>query len=148
MSIILQQVLRHKKQLNLLHWWILNVSNFTNGTRNRQSFQHPYRHGDDARLTVSLYITLSKYMPLRSKYYVQWLEEEFLPSHSSPIGPNMPAYQSFEDPNVFPISVASVSSGPWALLRVMLPCITYMMQCITYTMGCLDLGHFAPYMVA
>ena len=58
---------------------ILNVSNFTNGTRNRKPFQHPYRHGDDARLTVSLYNTLSKYMPLCTKYYIQWLEEEFLP---------------------------------------------------------------------
>ena len=28
---------------------ILNVSNFTNGTRNRKPFQHPYRHSDDAR---------------------------------------------------------------------------------------------------
>ena len=58
---------------------ILNVSNFTNGNRNRKPFQHPYRHGDDARLTVSLYNTLSKYMPLCTKYYIQWLEEEFLP---------------------------------------------------------------------
>ena len=37
---------------------ILNVSNFTNGTRNRKPFQHPYRHSDDARLTVSLYTIL------------------------------------------------------------------------------------------
>ena len=41
---------------------ILNVSNFTNGTRNHKPFQHPYRHGDDVRLTVSLYNTLSKYI--------------------------------------------------------------------------------------
>ena len=39
---------------------ILNVSNFTNGTWSRKPFQHPYRHGDDARLTVSLHNTLSK----------------------------------------------------------------------------------------
>ena len=40
----------------------LNVSNFTNGTQNHKPFQHPYHHGDDARLTVSLYNTLSKYI--------------------------------------------------------------------------------------
>lgn len=32
---------------------LLNVSNFTNGTRKRKSFQHPYRHVDDFRLAVS-----------------------------------------------------------------------------------------------
>lgn len=31
---------------------ILNVSNFTNGTRYRKPFQHPYRHGNDSRLKV------------------------------------------------------------------------------------------------
>lgn len=29
---------------------LLNVSNFTNGTRKRKNFQHPYRHSDDFRL--------------------------------------------------------------------------------------------------
>ena len=34
----------------------LNVSNFTNGTRQRKPFKHPYHHGDDHRLKVwSLY---------------------------------------------------------------------------------------------
>ena len=37
---------------------LLNVSNFTNGTRYRKPFQHLYRHGDDARLTVSLLLEL------------------------------------------------------------------------------------------
>lgn len=31
----------------------LNVSNFTNGTKNRKPFQHPYRHSDDHRLKVN-----------------------------------------------------------------------------------------------
>ena len=31
---------------------ILNVSNFTNGTYHRKPFKHPYRSGDDVRLTV------------------------------------------------------------------------------------------------
>ena len=34
---------------------ILNVSNFTNGTRNRKPFQHPYRHASDPRLKVCTY---------------------------------------------------------------------------------------------
>jgi len=36
---------------------LLNVSNFTNGTRYRKPFHHPYRNGDDVRLKVSLYAT-------------------------------------------------------------------------------------------
>lgn len=35
---------------------ILNVSNFTNGTRHRKPFQHPYRHASDPRLKVCTYI--------------------------------------------------------------------------------------------
>ena len=31
----------------------LNVSNFSNGKRNRKPFQDPYRSGNDIRLTVS-----------------------------------------------------------------------------------------------
>lgn len=31
---------------------LLNVSNFTGGTRQRKPFQHPYRHGKDFRLDV------------------------------------------------------------------------------------------------
>lgn len=38
---------------------LLNVSNFTNGTRKLKNFQHPFRHADDFRLS--------------------WLEETFLP---------------------------------------------------------------------
>ena len=34
---------------------LLNVSNFTNGTRNRKPFQYPFRHGEDHRLKVSIY---------------------------------------------------------------------------------------------
>ena len=37
---------------------ILNVSNFTNGTRYRKPFQHPYRHGSDARLKVCIIHTI------------------------------------------------------------------------------------------
>ena len=33
---------------------LLNVRNFTNGTRTRKNFQHPYRHADDFRLAVSI----------------------------------------------------------------------------------------------
>lgn len=33
---------------------LLNVRNFTNGTRKRKNFQHPYRHADDYRLDVSV----------------------------------------------------------------------------------------------
>lgn len=33
---------------------LLNVSNFTNGTRKRKPFRHPYRHADDFRLAVSV----------------------------------------------------------------------------------------------
>ena len=33
---------------------MLNVSNFTNGTRYRKRFLQPYRSGDDFQLTVSL----------------------------------------------------------------------------------------------
>lgn len=36
---------------------LLNVSNFTNGTRYRKPFHHPYRNSDDVRLKVSLYAT-------------------------------------------------------------------------------------------
>ena len=32
---------------------LLNVSNFTNGTRYNKEFQHPYRHKEDKRLNVS-----------------------------------------------------------------------------------------------
>lgn len=32
---------------------LLNVTNFTNGTRKRKPFQHPYRSAADTRLTVS-----------------------------------------------------------------------------------------------
>ena len=32
---------------------LLNVSNFTNGTRYRNPDLHPYRHGQDERLKVS-----------------------------------------------------------------------------------------------
>lgn len=32
---------------------ILNVTNFTNGTRKRKPFQHPFRHSEDKRLKVS-----------------------------------------------------------------------------------------------
>jgi hypothetical protein len=32
---------------------MLNVSNFTNGTRKRKRFLHPYRHEHDFRLAVS-----------------------------------------------------------------------------------------------
>lgn len=32
---------------------LLNVSNFTNGTRKLKNFQHPFRHADDFRLSVS-----------------------------------------------------------------------------------------------
>ena len=31
---------------------ILNVTNFTNGTRYKKPFQHPYRHKEDIRLKV------------------------------------------------------------------------------------------------
>ena len=31
---------------------LLNVRNFTSGTRKRKPFQHPYRHADDFRLHV------------------------------------------------------------------------------------------------
>ena len=37
---------------------ILNVSNFTNGTRYRKPFQHPYRHGSDPRLKVCIIHTI------------------------------------------------------------------------------------------
>ena len=33
---------------------ILNVSNFTNGTKKRKRFQHPYQRADDFRLAVSV----------------------------------------------------------------------------------------------
>ena len=33
---------------------MLNVTNFTNGTRYRKPFQHPYRHASDPRLKVCL----------------------------------------------------------------------------------------------
>ena len=33
---------------------ILNVSNFTNGTRYRNPSLHPYRHGEDERLKVCI----------------------------------------------------------------------------------------------
>ena len=32
---------------------LLNVGNFTTGTRKNKRFQHPYRHSDDFRLAVS-----------------------------------------------------------------------------------------------
>ncbi len=32
---------------------MLNVRNFTSGTKNRKPFQHPYRHENDFRLAVS-----------------------------------------------------------------------------------------------
>ncbi len=32
---------------------LLNVRNFTNGTRKRKNFQHPFRHANDFRLAVS-----------------------------------------------------------------------------------------------
>ena len=35
----------------------LNVSNFTNGTRYKKDFLHPYRHKEDKRLNVSLSYT-------------------------------------------------------------------------------------------
>ena len=35
---------------------ILNITNFTNGTRYRKPFQHPYCHGDHFRLTASRHI--------------------------------------------------------------------------------------------
>ena len=35
----------------------VNVSNFTNGTRNRKQFQYPYRHSDDPRVKVCSYIS-------------------------------------------------------------------------------------------
>ena len=31
---------------------VLNVTNFTNGTRYKKPFQHPYRHKEDIRLKV------------------------------------------------------------------------------------------------
>ena len=34
---------------------VLNVTNFTNGTRYRNPDIHPYRHKDDDRLLVSAY---------------------------------------------------------------------------------------------
>lgn len=46
---------------------LLNVSNFTNGTRYRKPFQHPYRSSDDHRLKViyiicSVYTVITKYV--------------------------------------------------------------------------------------
>ena len=39
---------------------ILNVSNFTNGTKSIKRFKHPYRHADDFRLAVcSLFLHVS-----------------------------------------------------------------------------------------
>ena len=35
---------------------ILNVSNFTNGTKKCKRFQHPYRRADDFRLAVSVVV--------------------------------------------------------------------------------------------
>lgn len=32
---------------------LLNITNFTNGTRKKKRFQHPYRRADDFRLDVS-----------------------------------------------------------------------------------------------
>ena len=35
---------------------ILNVTNFTDGTKTRKRFKHPFRHKDDFRLAVSTFV--------------------------------------------------------------------------------------------
>ena len=72
---------------------ILNVSNFTNGTRNRKPNQYPFRHAEDKRLAVSGCMNHSAYnniiSSVQSHYnyclalqlrtpIMQWLEDEFL----------------------------------------------------------------------
>ena len=54
---------------------VLNVRSFTEGTRSRKPFLHPYRHGNDQRLDVS-YNYVIKIINFTN---VQWLKQEFLP---------------------------------------------------------------------
>lgn len=54
---------------------VLNVRSFTEGTRSRKPFLHPYRHGNDQRLDVS-YNYVIKIIDFIN---VQWLKQEFLP---------------------------------------------------------------------
>jgi len=48
----------------------LNVSNFTNGTRKRKPFQHPYRSADDFRLAVSFVANKRKFLLCSSIFAV------------------------------------------------------------------------------
>lgn len=70
---------------------ILNVSNFTNGTRKRKRFQHPYRGADDFRLDVRLVGILNRNHVIIS----QWLKEVFLP-YLDQWESNVQAWKGFE----------------------------------------------------
>ena len=47
---------------------ILNVSNFTSGTRNRKRFQHPFRNLHDFRLSVKYLIFTNSVFYLKCYY--------------------------------------------------------------------------------